>query len=75
MLRPACADGGGRQHPEAPGEDRGLIGQDVAEQVLGHDHVELGGLHDEEHRARVDELMVDLDVRILRAEVLDYATP
>ena len=40
VLGPALAERGRRQHPEAAGEHRRLVGQDVAEQVLGDDHVE-----------------------------------
>ena len=60
---PALAERRRRQHPEAAGEDRRLVGQDVAEQVLGDDDVEVGRPADEQHRARVDELVVERDVR------------
>ena len=49
--------------PEAPGEHRRLVREDVAEQVLGDDDVEVGRPADEQHRARIDELVVHLDVR------------
>ena len=45
--------------PRLPGEDRRLVRQDVAEQVLGDDDVEVGRPADEQHRARVDELVVE----------------
>jgi len=54
----------GRQQPEGPGQHARLVRQDVAEQVLGDEHVELGRPLDEQHRARVDELVVELDVRV-----------
>ena len=45
---PSDADG---SMPERAGQDRRLVGQDVAEQVLGHEHVERGRAADEQHRA------------------------
>src|SRR5262249_20933831 len=41
--------------PEPAGDAGGDIGEDVAEGVLHHEHVELAGVHDDPHRDRVDE--------------------
>ena len=53
---PSDADG---SIAERPGEHAGLVGQDVAEQVLGDDDVEPGRLLDQQHRARIDELVAE----------------
>ena len=75
VLRPPLAERRRRQQPERSGKDARLVRQDVAEQVLGHEHVELGGSLDEEHRARVDELVVELDVREVRGDLGGNAPP
>ena len=49
---PFLADGRGRQHPERPGQHAGLVGEDVAEQVLHDHHVELRGAGDERTASR-----------------------
>ena len=36
-----AADGGRGQHAERAGDDAGLVGEDVAEEVLGEDDVEV----------------------------------
>ena len=53
---PSDADG---SIPSEPGQHRRLVGQDVAEEVLGDDDVEVGRPPDEQHRARVDELVAE----------------
>lgn len=35
------AEGGGRQHAERAGEHGGAVRQNIAEEIIGHDHVEL----------------------------------
>ena len=75
VRRPALAERGRGQHPEAAGQHRRLVRQDVAEQVLGDDDVEVGGPADEQHRARIDELVVDLDVRELDRDLVDDRPP
>ena len=57
------AEARGGKHPERAGEHRRLVAEDVAEQVLGHDHVEVGGPGDELHRGVVHQHVVELDVR------------
>ena len=56
---------GGRQHAERSGEDGGLVRDDVAEHVLHDHHVETRGACDEDHRAGVDQLVLELDVRVV----------
>ena len=47
-----------------PSRDGGAeIGQDVAEQIVGDDHVESGRVVDEEHRRGIDVLVLDPNVR------------
>ncbi len=75
VVRPPLAERRRRQQPERSGKDARLVRQDVAEQVLGHEHVELGGALDEEHRARVDELVVELDVREVRGDLVGNPPP
>ena len=58
-VGPPLAERGRRQHAEAPGEHGRLVGQDVAEQVLGDDDVEVGRPPDEQHRARIDQLVAE----------------
>ncbi len=58
-VGPPLAERRRRQHPEAPGQDGRLVRQDVAEQVLGDDDVEVGRPADQQHRARVDQLVAE----------------
>jgi hypothetical protein len=45
-----------------------LVGEDVAEHVLGDDHVEAVGVHHQQHRGRVDDPVLELDAAlVLRA--------
>ena len=65
VERGAVAERGARKHAERTGEHRGLVGQDVAEHVLGDHDVELARRADELHRRVVDELVDELDVGVL----------
>ena len=38
-----AADAGAREHSDRAGDHRGFIAEDVAEEVLGEDHVEVAG--------------------------------
>ena len=62
-----CARAGARQQPDRAGEHRRLVAEDVAEHVLGEDHVEVARGGDELHRGVVDEQVLELDVRELLA--------
>ena len=55
----------GAREPEAAGDGRRDVGEDVAERVLGQDDVDrLRRVHDR-HRERVDERVVERHVRVL----------
>ena len=60
-----AADGGRGQHAERAGDDAGLVGEDVAEEVLGEDDVEVAGDVHEVHRHGVDELVLEGDVGVV----------
>ena len=53
-----------RQHPERAGEHRRDVGEHVAEQVVGDDHVELLGPAHQLHAAGIGKLMLELDVLV-----------
>ena len=62
------ADRGGRQHAKRSGECSRFVGEDVAEQDIGEDHVKSPRVGHEVHRARVDIHVLELDVRIIRCD-------
>src|SRR6185312_12182323 len=64
-----------RRQANAAGDRRGQVGDDVAEQVVGDNHVEASGVGDHEDGGRVDVQVVDGDVRELRADGLHGAAP
>ena len=53
------------QHSQRAGQHRRLVAEDVAEEVLGDDHVEVGRARDELHRRVVDQQVVELDVGVV----------
>ena len=57
-----------RQHAERAGEHRGLVGEDVAEQVLGQHHIEVARPAQQVHRRRVDQHVVQRHARELVAD-------
>ena len=61
--------------PIVPGAGRPEVGQDVAEQVRRHDHVEAGRLQDEAGRQDVDVLLVDRDLRVGGVHRVGAAVP
>ena len=75
MLRAAGAKRRGRQDAETPGQDSRFVGQDVAEQVLRDDDVEVGRAADEQHRARIDQLVVEHDVGVLGRDLIGHGSP
>ena len=46
--------------PDRARDHRGLVGEDVAEHVLGQDHVEVAGARDQLHRGVVDQHVLEL---------------
>ena len=64
-----------RGQPDAAGDGRGDVGDDVAEKVVGDDDVEACRVGREEDRRGVDVLVGGLDVGELRADLLDGAAP
>ena len=59
----AAADGGGE------------VGEHVAEEVLGHDHVVGAGPLDEQHRHRVDELVLERHLGVPLGDLAGHAPP
>jgi len=53
------------QHPQRTRQHRGTIGQDIAEQVVGDDHVELFGRAHQLHRAVVGVHVGQLDIGVV----------
>ena len=67
---------GGGQQAERSGDHGGFVGQDVAEHVLGEQHVERRGTPDQVHRGGVDEHVLELHLRKLLAQhALDDCSP
>src|SRR5476649_1749340 len=64
-----------RQHADGTGEHRGLVGQDVAEQVVGNDHVELLRCAHQLHGGVVDVHVAQFDFRVILGHLLDHFTP
>jgi hypothetical protein len=60
---------------DAAGHRGRHVGEDVAEQVVGDDHVVAAGVGEEEHRRRVDVLVGHGDLGELRRHLLDGARP
>jgi hypothetical protein len=55
-------DVAGRRHAHATHQRRGLVGENVAEHVLGNDHVERPGLSNQVERGRIDVVVIRYDV-------------
>jgi hypothetical protein len=75
VLGAPLAERRGWQQAEAPGKDRCLVRQDVAEQVLGDDDVEVGRPADQQHGARVDELVAESHVGVLDRDLVRHPAP
>ena len=70
-----AADGGGGEHAEGAGDDAGLVGEDVAEEVLGEDDVEVAGDVHDVHGHGVDELVLEGDVGVVLGDFGDGGAP
>src|SRR5215212_8430374 len=64
-----------REHPHRAREHRGLVREDVPEEVLGQYYVEPPGGLNEEHRRRVDEDVVEIHLRIILGDFGDDPAP
>src|SRR5215472_1984710 len=70
-----AAERGGGQHAERAGDDAGLVGEDVAEEVFGEHDVEVARYVHEVHRHRVDELVLDGYVGVFGFQFVDGGAP
>ena len=61
--------------PRPPAHPRRDVGEDVAERVLGQDHVELLRALDELHPRGVDEHVLELDVRVVGRDARHRLAP
>ena len=59
--RGLLADIGARRHAETADQAGDLVGQDIAEQIGGDDHVELPRIQHELHGAGIDDAIVHRD--------------
>jgi len=64
-----------RQHAKRSGDHRGLIGKNVSEKIPCDDHVEALWILNEQHRAAVDELMYEFNIREVRRNLIDDFNP
>ena len=72
---PSVAEARGCRKPEAAAHAGRDVGEDVAERVLGQEHVESLGMLDELQPCRVDEHVLELNVRIVRGDARDVLAP
>ena len=75
QARTGVRQAGRGGEPEPAGDRGGEVGEDVAEHVLGHDHVELLGRARELHGRVVHQHVLDRDVRIVHRHLADDAAP
>ena len=64
---------GGETDPTA--DSRTYVGQDVTEQIVGHNNIKPFGLGQEEHRSRIHMQIVGLNVRVLGRLSLESTPP
>ena len=64
-----------RAQADATGHGPGLVGEDVAEQVVGDDDVEARGVGDHVDGGGVDVAVVDGHIRVLLPHLVDDAAP
>ena len=72
---PAVAEARRGCEPEAAAHAGSNVGEDVAEGVLGDDHIEPSGALDEVQPRRVDEHVLELDVRIVHRDTRHGLAP
>ena len=71
----SLAQRGGRYHTDAAGDLAGLIGENIAEHVLGDDHVELGGIFADLHGAVVHEHLAVFHFGVFGGQAMHHRTP
>ena len=71
----ALAEAGRWEHPHGAGHLGCLVGQDVAEGVLRHHHVEVAGRLDQPHGAGVHQHVLQGDAGIVRGDPLRDPSP
>jgi hypothetical protein len=72
---PVPSQARGRQHPQRAREHRCLVGENVAEHVLGQDHVEPCRLRYELHGGIVDQQVLELDLGVVARDAGHRLTP
>ena len=65
---PGVAQRSGRQQTQRARQHRCLVGQDVTEQIFGEQYVEVARPAQQMHGGRIDEHMVDRDLRKLLSD-------
>src|SRR5262249_35946441 len=63
------------QQPERPHYRPSLVRQNVAKHVLGHNHIKARRTRYQRHRARIHQLVVEGNIRILRRYSIDCFAP
>lgn len=71
----AVAKAGGRDHADGTGDHGGFVRQNVAEHILGDDHVELRGVLHDLHSAVVHEHLAVLHIRVLGLQPVHHSAP
>jgi hypothetical protein len=69
------AEAGRREHAHRAGQHRGFVGQNIAEEIFGHDDIEAGGAADQMHSHGVDQDMFEFDVGVLLHDFDGDAAP
>ena len=72
---PPSPETGRGQQADRAGDHRGLVREDVAEHVLGQDHVEVGRPRYQLHGRVVDQHVLERDARVVRRDALDHLAP
>ena len=75
IERMPLAQAGRGQQANGTGDHRGLIAQNISEDVVRQNHVERGGLGDQLHGASIDIEMAQFHVRIRHGDALDHLAP
>ena len=71
----AVAKAGGWDHTDGTGDHGSLVRQDIAEHILGDNHVELRGVLHDLHGAVVHEHLAVLHIRVLGLQPVHHSAP